>query len=89
MRAEEAGVDRSVSRCSSRFSQLRATTPVQQIAPRKTTGARNVTRKSALSNETLNCHSPFVARAFSVSPKCNRMHVRGEMDFRVHARARR
>jgi hypothetical protein len=65
----------------SRFSQWRMTTPVQQIAPRKITGARNVTRKLAFSNETLNCHSPFVARAFSVSPKCNRMHLRGEMDF--------
>jgi hypothetical protein len=69
----------------SRFAQSRVTTLVQQIAPRKNTGARNVTRKSTLSNETLNCHSRSIAHAFSVSLKCNREHARGEMDFLVRA----
>jgi hypothetical protein len=36
-----------------RFSQLRTTTPVQKIAPRKITGAGNVTRKAVFSNGTI------------------------------------
>jgi hypothetical protein len=36
-----------------RFSQVRTATLVQKIAPRKITGARNVTRETVFSNGTI------------------------------------
>jgi hypothetical protein len=66
-----------------RFSQVRTATPVQQIAPRKITGAENVTRKAVLSNGTIELSQ---AR-FQRGPEMQQGHLRGEMDFRVHVRA--
>jgi len=46
-----------------------------KIAPRKTTGARNVTGKSAFSNGTIELSQSIHDMRFSVRLKCNRMHV--------------
>jgi hypothetical protein len=40
-----------------------------------------VTRKAALSNETIELSQSKQRTFWRVSPECNRMHVRGEMDF--------
>jgi hypothetical protein len=86
MREEFAGVE-LIRRLWLRLSQVRATAPAQQAAPRKTTGARNVTRKPALSNETIELSQSIRRARFDVCPESNSiMRVRGETDFRLCSR---
>jgi len=52
MRAAQTGFG-LVGQLRLRFSQVRTATLVQKTAPRKITGARNVTRKAVRSNGTI------------------------------------
>jgi hypothetical protein len=70
-----------------RFSQMRTTAPAQQAAPRRITGARNVTRKPALGNEAIELSQSIWRARFGVCPESNSiMRVRGETDFRLCSR---
>jgi hypothetical protein len=78
-----------IGRVRLRFSQLRTTKRVQQVAPRKITGARNVTRKPARSNETIELSQSTRRIRFSVCPESNRVCTLATRSIFVRACARR
>jgi hypothetical protein len=63
------------------------TTLVQQMAPRKITGARNVTRKPVPRNETIELSRLIPRAPFNVYPESNRVRAYDEMDFRFRSHA--
>ncbi|WP_225678336.1 hypothetical protein [Bradyrhizobium hereditatis] len=54
--------------------------------PRKITGARNVTRQPAFSNETIELSQSILRVRFDVCLEFNSTHARDEMDFRSRSR---
>ena len=59
--------------------------PLQHVAPRKSTGERNVTGQAESSNETKELSQSMRRARLRVCSNSNSMHARDEMDFRSRA----